>query len=85
MSLFISDALGCSYSQLTPYFRQIDDLEIQAQRSGQTDKLSVIGRLSFKINRMDDVIYMYDYCPNSELHRIKEVFQNMLQEITATA
>jgi hypothetical protein len=85
MSLYISDALGCSYAQLTPYFRQIDDLERQAQQNGQTDKISVIGRLSFKINRMEDVIYMYDYCPNSELHRIREVFQNMLQEITATA
>ena len=85
MSLFISDVLGCKPSQLTPYFQQIDELERQAQSAGQMDVQSVRGRLSFKISRMEDVIYMYDYCPNSELHRIREVFQNRLQEIDAKA
>jgi hypothetical protein len=84
MSLYISDVLGCQPSQLSPYFKSIDEVERQAQREGKMDTKSVVERLSFKISRMDDVIYMYDYCPNSELHRIKEVFADRLREITAT-
>ena len=85
MSLFISDVLGCQTHELSPYYRQIDEREHEAQKQGQMDKKSVADRLSFKISRMDDIIYMNDYCVNYDLQRIKEVFQNKLQDILATA
>jgi hypothetical protein len=85
MGPYISDVLGCKPEQLTPYFKQIDDAEREAQRVGKLDTRSVADRLSFAISRLDEVIYMYDYCPNSDLHRIREVFQTRLQEILATA
>jgi hypothetical protein len=85
MSLYISDFLGLPVDQLSPYYRQIDELEIAAQQQGKMDTKSVADRLAYKINRMNDVIYMFDYCSNNDLQRIKEVFQTRLQEILATA